>query len=93
MNNIIAEVMDDVYLHYHDEKVLDNFKMGTPNVTTGEIQNYLKEIQLHYSFKQMKIMLRQLLNISTIFMLKLSVIDVWDSPFGMLSKSIQKWSK
>ena len=42
-NNIVAEVMDDVYMHYHDEKVLDNFKMGKPKVTTGEIQNFLQD--------------------------------------------------
>ena len=42
-NNIIAEVMDDVYVHYHDEKVLDNFKMGKPKVTTGEIQKFLQD--------------------------------------------------
>ncbi len=42
-NNLVAEVRDDVYIHYHDEIVLDNFKMGKPNVTTGEIQQYLKD--------------------------------------------------
>ena len=42
-NNIVAEVMDDVYVHYHDEKVLDNFKMGTPKITTGEIQSFLQD--------------------------------------------------
>ncbi|MCZ2259000.1 Cof-type HAD-IIB family hydrolase [Sporosarcina sp. G11-34] len=42
-NNIIAEVLDDVYVHYHDEKVLDNFKMGQPKVTTGEIQRFLQD--------------------------------------------------
>ncbi|MCZ2257235.1 Cof-type HAD-IIB family hydrolase [Sporosarcina sp. G11-34] len=42
-NNIVAEVMDDVYVHYHDEKVLNNFTMGKPKITTGEIQNFLKD--------------------------------------------------
>ena len=42
-NNIIAEVMDDVYMHYHDEKLLKNFSMGEPIVTAGEIQNFLKD--------------------------------------------------
>lgn len=41
-HNIIAEVMDDVYLHYHDEKLLDIFSFGNPQVTTGDIRNYLK---------------------------------------------------
>ncbi|AYC29000.1 Cof-type HAD-IIB family hydrolase [Paenisporosarcina cavernae] len=40
--NIIAEVKDDVYLHYHDEKLLDIFSFGNPNVTTGDIRTYLK---------------------------------------------------
>lgn len=40
--NIVAEVMDDVYLHYHDEKLLDIFSFGEPKVTTGDIRNYLK---------------------------------------------------
>lgn len=42
-NNMIAEVMDDVYVHHHDKKVLDNFKMGQPKVTTGDIQNFLRD--------------------------------------------------
>lgn len=41
-NNMVAEVQDDVYVHRHDALVLDNFKMGKPNVTTGDIQRYLK---------------------------------------------------
>ncbi len=41
-HNIIAEVMDDVYLHYHDEKLLDIFSFGNPHITTGDIRNYLK---------------------------------------------------
>lgn len=41
-NNMVAEVKDDVYVHYHDELVLDNFKMGKPVVTTGDIQQYLQ---------------------------------------------------
>ncbi len=42
-HNIIAEVIDDVYLHYHDEKLLDIFSMGNPNVTTGDLRNFLKD--------------------------------------------------
>lgn len=41
--NIIAEVMDDVYFHYHDEKLLDIFKYGNPKITTGDLSNYLKD--------------------------------------------------
>lgn len=41
--NIIAEVMDDVYFHYHDERLIDVFNFGEPNVTTGDLRNYLTE--------------------------------------------------
>ncbi|MBP2241137.1 Cof subfamily protein (haloacid dehalogenase superfamily) [Cytobacillus eiseniae] len=40
-HNIIAEVIDDVYIHYHDEKLLDIFGFGNPNITTGDLRNYL----------------------------------------------------
>lgn len=42
-NNMVAEVKDRVFVHHHNELVLDNFKMGKPVVTTGAIQQYLKE--------------------------------------------------
>ncbi|SUI99890.1 Phosphatase YidA [Sporosarcina pasteurii] len=43
-HNVVAEVLDDVYVHYHDEKVLNNFKkMGQSNVTTGDLQQYLQD--------------------------------------------------
>lgn len=42
-NNIVAEVLDDVYVHYHDDKVIDNFKMGQPSVTTGDLHRYLQD--------------------------------------------------
>lgn len=42
-HNIIAEVIDDVYFHYHDEKLLDIFSMGNPKVTTGDLRNYLND--------------------------------------------------
>lgn len=41
--NIIAEVMDDVYLHYHDEKLLDVFNIGNPNITTGDLGKFLTD--------------------------------------------------
>lgn len=43
IHNIVAEVIDDVYLHYHDEKLLDIFGFGNPNITTGDLRNYLKD--------------------------------------------------
>ena len=42
-HNIIAEVIDEVYFHYHDEKLLDIFGMGNPSVTTGDLRDYLKD--------------------------------------------------
>ncbi|GAA0314621.1 5-amino-6-(5-phospho-D-ribitylamino)uracil phosphatase YitU [Bacillus carboniphilus] len=42
-HNIIAEVKDDVYFHYHDEKLLDIFSLGNPNTTTGDLREFLNE--------------------------------------------------
>ena len=41
--NIVAEVMDDVYLHYHDEKIIDVFMMGNPSISTGDIRKVLTD--------------------------------------------------
>ncbi len=41
--NIVAEVKDDVYLHYHDEKIIDVFMMGNPSISTGDIRQVLKD--------------------------------------------------
>ena len=40
--NIIAEVKDDVYVHYHDERLINVFKMGNPNITTGDLRRFLQ---------------------------------------------------
>ncbi len=42
-DNLIAEVMDDVYLHREDEGVLQLLHMGNPNILTGDLKNTLKE--------------------------------------------------
>ncbi|MDZ5470308.1 Cof-type HAD-IIB family hydrolase [Bacillus sp. 31A1R] len=42
-HNIIAEVIDDVYFHYHDEKLMDIFGLGEPSITTGDIRRFLKD--------------------------------------------------
>jgi Cof subfamily protein (haloacid dehalogenase superfamily) len=42
-HNIIAEVMDDVYFHYHDEKLLEIFNFGNPQITTGDLASYLHD--------------------------------------------------
>ncbi|QED47202.1 Cof-type HAD-IIB family hydrolase [Cytobacillus dafuensis] len=40
-HNIIAEVIDDVYFHFQDKKLLEIFGFGDPNVTTGDLRNFL----------------------------------------------------
>jgi 5-amino-6-(5-phospho-D-ribitylamino)uracil phosphatase len=39
--NIIAEVLDDVYFHYHDEKLIELFSFGESQVTTGDLRTFL----------------------------------------------------
>lgn len=41
--NLIAEVMDDVYIHTDDQNMLDMFKMGSPRVTMGNLKSNLTE--------------------------------------------------
>lgn len=41
-HNIVAEVLDDVYVHHHDEQLMDIFRFGDPTITTGDLRNYLK---------------------------------------------------
>lgn len=57
-HNIIAEVMDDVYFHYHDEKLLDIFNFGNPKITTGDLADYLKDsptsLLIHTEENQLK---------------------------------------
>ena len=43
IENIIAEVRDTIYLHNHDEKLLDIFKLGNPEITTGDLREFLKD--------------------------------------------------
>lgn len=42
VKNVLAEVLDEVYLHYHDEKIMDAFAFGDPQFTTGDLRKYLK---------------------------------------------------
>ncbi|WP_346235491.1 Cof-type HAD-IIB family hydrolase [Lysinibacillus telephonicus] len=41
--NLIAEVMDDVFIHVEDKAMMDIFKMGDPKVTIGNLRNNLNE--------------------------------------------------
>ena len=43
IHNILAEVMDDVYFHFHDEKLLDIFSFGNPKMETGDLREILKK--------------------------------------------------
>ncbi|MCM3616888.1 Cof-type HAD-IIB family hydrolase [Sutcliffiella horikoshii] len=43
IHNILAEVMDDVYFHFHDEKLLDIFGFGNPKIETGDLRQVLKK--------------------------------------------------
>lgn len=42
-DNLIAEVMDDVYIHREDEGALQIFHMGSPNILTGDLTKNLLE--------------------------------------------------
>lgn len=41
--NLIAEVMDDVFIHVEDKTMMDIFKMGDPRVTIGNLRGNLNE--------------------------------------------------
>ncbi|TQR20238.1 Cof-type HAD-IIB family hydrolase [Psychrobacillus vulpis] len=42
IKNMLAEVLDDVYLHYHDEHMISAFALGNPLITTGDLRTFLK---------------------------------------------------
>ncbi|KAA1042578.1 HAD family phosphatase [Macrococcus equipercicus] len=43
IQNVIAEVKDNVFFHYHDQYLFDGFTMGNPLVTTGDLTTNLTE--------------------------------------------------
>lgn len=43
IKNVIAEVKDHVFFHYHDEYLFEGFNMGNPLVTTGDLMLHLTE--------------------------------------------------
>ncbi len=43
VKNMIAEVIDDVYLHQHDELIMQNMIMGNSSIYTGGIHTNLKD--------------------------------------------------
>ncbi|WP_027408955.1 Cof-type HAD-IIB family hydrolase [Anoxybacteroides tepidamans] len=42
IKNILAEVMDDVYFHDHDEKLLSIVQLGQPKIEIGDLRQILK---------------------------------------------------
>lgn len=43
IKNLLAEVLDEVYLHFHDEKIMDVFAVGNSSFTSGDLRQYLKQ--------------------------------------------------
>lgn len=41
VRNILAEVMDDVYLHRNDDRIKEIISMGNPKITTGNLLEFL----------------------------------------------------
>ncbi len=83
-HNIIAEVLDDVYFHYHDEKLIDIFKMGEPLITTGDLRDKLTDhptsLLIHATEKQVPEIRRHLNNVHA------EVIDHrrWAAPWHVI---------
>lgn len=42
IKNMLAEVLDDVYLHYHDEQMISALVQGNPQITTGDLRQFLQ---------------------------------------------------
>lgn len=42
LDNVLAEVMDDVYIQRHDDQLLDILSSGNPKITTGPLIQTLK---------------------------------------------------
>ena len=43
IKNIVAEVKDNIYIHYHDSVLFDAFKMGDPKISVGNLYDTLNE--------------------------------------------------
>ncbi|RAS73762.1 Cof-type HAD-IIB family hydrolase [Priestia endophytica] len=43
VTNILAEVMDDMYVHYDDRQLTDVLALGHPKVTRGDLRKFLRE--------------------------------------------------
>lgn len=82
--NIIAEVIDDVYFHYHDEKLLDLFSFGNPQITTGDLREFLNasptSMLIHSTEEQVKLIRQHLSDVHA------EVIEhrSWGAPFPVI---------
>jgi len=82
--NIIAEVIDDVYFHYHDEKLFELFSFGNPNITTGDLRTFLTKsptsMLIHSTEEQVKLIRQQLNEVHA------EVIEhrSWGAPFPVV---------
>src|SRR5699024_6305005 len=43
IKNIVAEVKDNIYIHYHDSVLFDAFKMGDPKISVGNLYETVNE--------------------------------------------------
>ena len=43
IKNIVAEVKDNIYMHYHDSVLFDAFTMGDPKISVGELDKTVQE--------------------------------------------------
>ena len=83
-HNIIAEVKDEVYIHYHDEKLLEIFSLGNPKTTSGDLREYLKQaptsLLIHAEEKDVDIIRKHLSDVHA------EVIDhrKWGAPFHVI---------
>jgi 5-amino-6-(5-phospho-D-ribitylamino)uracil phosphatase len=41
IHNMLAEIIDDLFIHFHDEKLIDVFNMGNPKITIGDLREKL----------------------------------------------------
>ncbi|HWO75054.1 MAG TPA: Cof-type HAD-IIB family hydrolase [Bacillus sp. (in: firmicutes)] len=83
-HNIIAEVKDEVYIHYHDEKLLEIFSLGNPKTTSGDLREFLKQaptsLLIHAEEEDVDIIRKHLSDVHA------EVIDhrKWGAPFHVI---------
>nr|WP_295972918.1 Cof-type HAD-IIB family hydrolase [uncultured Bacillus sp.] len=82
--NIVAEVMDDVYLHYHDEKLMELFSFEDTHITTGDLRKSLNtsptSLLIHSTEEQVRNIRRYLADVHA------EVIEhrSWGAPFPII---------